>query len=163
MLDLYLNKKGSIQPISPIAKFHPSEIKEAFHQLHAGRHIGPSCIEFPQDPTTLPADFFAEESSFRADRAYLLVGGLGGLGRSAAMWLAERGAGHIIFFSRSASGHAAAHCGFLCELGALGCSYQIVSGSVEDTTTIEKVIANSTKPIAGVVHLPLVVWVCSAP
>lgn len=160
MLDLYLYKKGSIQPISPITKFHPSEIKEAFHHLHAGRHIGPACIEFPPDLTTLSADFFAEESNFRADRAYLMIGGLGGLGRSAAMWLAERGAGHIIFFSRSASDHATTHSSFLCELSELGCSYQIVSGSVEDITTIEKVIANSTKPIAGVVHLPLVVWVC---
>lgn len=161
MLDLYLDEEGSIQPISPTAKFHPSEIREAFHHLHSGRNIGPVCIEFPQDPTTVPADFFAEESSFRADRAYLLVGGLGGLGRSAAMWLAERGAGHIIFFSRSASEHAAAHSGFLRELSLLGCSHQIVSGSVEDITTVENIIANSTKPIAGVVHLPLVVWVCS--
>jgi D-arabinose 1-dehydrogenase-like Zn-dependent alcohol dehydrogenase len=161
VLNLY--KDGSIKPISSVTKFHPSGIKEAFQHLHANRRIGATCIEFPQDPKTISANFFADQSSFRADRAYLLVGGLGGLGKSAAMWLAERGAGHVIFLSRSATKHATANAGFLCELRALGCSVEVVAGNAADTATIERVAANSPKPIAGVVHLPVVVWVCSSP
>lgn len=113
--------------------------------------------------TTLPADFAEpEELRFLADRAYLLVGGLGGLGRSAAMYLAERGARHIIFLSPSASKHAAIHAGFLRELDALGCTYQIVTGSVENLNTVKNVVAKSPKPIAGVLHLPVVVRVCTS-
>lgn len=161
MLDLY--KDGSIHPISPVAKFHPSEIKEAFHQLSASRRMGAAYVEFPQDSTTFPADFAVpEDLSFKADRTYLLVGGLGGLGRSAAMYLAERGACHFIFLSPSASKHAAVYASFLRELDALGCSYQIVTGSVENLTTVETIVANSPKPIAGVLHLPVVVRVCSS-
>jgi NAD(P)-dependent dehydrogenase (short-subunit alcohol dehydrogenase family) len=111
----------------------------------------------------LSANFFANQSSFRADRAYILVGGLGGLGKSAAMWLAERGAGHLIFLSRSATEHATTNVSFLRELRALGCSVEVVSGNVADAATVERVVANSPKPIAGVVHLPVVVWVCSLP
>lgn len=159
VLDLY--NCGSIKPISPVSKFHPSGIKEAFQHLHANRHIGATCIEFPQDPTMLSANCFANKSSFRADRAYILVGGLGGLGKSAAMWLAERGAGHIIFLSRSATEHATANVSFLSELRALGCSVEVVAGNVADAATVERVVAKSPKPIAGVVHLPVVVWVCS--
>jgi D-arabinose 1-dehydrogenase-like Zn-dependent alcohol dehydrogenase len=158
-LDLF--KGGSIQPISPIAKFNPSEIKDAFHHLHADRRIGAVCIDFPQDPTTFQADFYGEEIQFRADRAYLLVGGFGGLGKAAAVWLAERGAGSIIFLSRSASAQAASNAHLLRELDALGCSVQIVTGSVTDITTVENLVTNATKPIAGVLHLPIVSMVCS--
>jgi NAD(P)-dependent dehydrogenase (short-subunit alcohol dehydrogenase family) len=38
----------------------------------------------------------------RKDASYLLVGCLGGLGRSLTMWMKERGARHFIFLSRSA-------------------------------------------------------------
>lgn len=156
-----LLKDGSIQPISPIAKFDPSEIKEAFRYLHGGQRLGATCIDFPQDPTTFQADFYAEEVRVRADRAYLLVGGFGGLGKAAALWLAERGAGSIIFLSRSASAQAAANASLFRELEAWGCSVQIVSGSVTDITAVEDMITDATKPIAGVLHLPIVIRVCS--
>jgi hypothetical protein len=158
-LDLFEN--GSIQAISPIAKFEPTQIKHAIHQLHGDRRIGASCIDFPQDPMTFQAEFYAEEIRFRADRAYLLVGGFGGLGRSAAVWLAERGAGSIIFFSRSASAQAVANASLLRELEALGCSVQIITGSVTDSITVDNLVTNATKPIAGVLHLPIVTRVCS--
>jgi hypothetical protein len=158
-LDLF--KDGSIQPISPIAKFDPSEIKEAFHHLGGDQRIGAVCIDFPQDPITFQADFYAEKIRFRGDRSYLLVGGFGGLGKTAAIWLAERGAGSIIFLSRSASAQAAANANLLRELDAWGCSVQIVTGSVTDITTVENLVSNATKPIAGVLHLPIVSMVCS--
>jgi hypothetical protein len=152
-------KDGSLDPIYPITTFQPSEVKEAFPALQAGRRIGASCVSFPRDPTRFPADFSAEDLRFKANRAYLLVGGLGGLGRSAALWLAERGAGHIIFLSRSASEHAITYTGFLEELKALGCSVEVVGGSVAEMTTVEEIVATSPKPIAGVLHAPVVVWV----
>jgi hypothetical protein len=153
MLDLY--EDGLIQPISPIAKFYPRNIKEAFH-VHGGRRIGSVCIDFSQDPTPFAADFYAEKICFRNDRAYVLVGGLGGLGRAAAVWLAERGAGSIIFLSRTAAAHATAHAGLLREIKAFGCNVQIVTGDVTDIVAVENLVTNATKPIAGVLHLPAV-------
>jgi hypothetical protein len=159
VLDLF--KDGSIRPISPITKFDPTKIKKAFHHLPGDRRIGAICIDFPQDPITFQADSYAENIRFRDDRSYLLVGGFGGLGKAAAMWLAERGAGSIIFLSRSASAQAAANANLLLELDALGCSVQIVTGSVTDITTVDNLVANAAKPIAGVLHLPIVSMVCS--
>ncbi|KAL2857286.1 polyketide synthase [Aspergillus pseudoustus] len=37
----------------------------------------------------------------RRDVSYVLVGGLGGIGREIALWMAERGAQHIILVNRS--------------------------------------------------------------
>lgn len=153
ILDLYAD--GSIKPISPVAKFSASQVKDAFNHLRDGRSIGAVCIDFPHDPTTFMADFYADDVRFKSDRSYLLVGGLGGLGKASAVWLAERGAGSIIFLSRSASTQAAANYNFLRELEALGCSVQIVDGSVTDATVVENLVARATKPIAGVLHLPM--------
>jgi hypothetical protein len=49
--------------------------------------------------------------------------------------------------------------GFLEELKALGCSVEVVGGSVAEMTTVEEIVATSPKPIAGVLHAPVVVWV----
>ena len=39
-------------------------------------------------------------SILSSDASYLLVGGLGGLGRSTALWMADHGAKNLIFVSR---------------------------------------------------------------
>lgn len=75
------------------------------------------------------------------------------------MWLAERGAGHFIFLCPLASNHASAHAAFLRELSLWECTFQVISESVEDMSALEKVVADSPKPIAGMVHFPLAVWV----
>ena len=46
--------------------------------------------------------------SFPADATYLITGGLGGLGRSIAQWMAQRGARNLILLSRSTTRSAAA-------------------------------------------------------
>jgi hypothetical protein len=156
-MDLYTG--GSIKPTSPIKLYTPSNIKQAFHQLHAdGGPIGSVVLEFPGDTQSLPAESYSDEIQFRKDRSYVLIGGLGGLGRSAAVWLAERGAGCIIFMSRSASAGAESR-SLVHELKALGCETQIAIGSVTDATAVDRLVANAAKPVAGVLHLALVLKV----
>jgi NAD(P)-dependent dehydrogenase (short-subunit alcohol dehydrogenase family) len=38
---------------------------------------------------------------FRATASYLLVGGLGGIGREVALWMAQNGAKSLVFLNRS--------------------------------------------------------------
>lgn len=47
------------------------------------------------------ADAPAQSLRFHRSRTYVVTGGLGGFGQQLALWLAERGAGHIILTSRS--------------------------------------------------------------
>ncbi|HEY6393370.1 MAG TPA: SDR family NAD(P)-dependent oxidoreductase, partial [Bryobacteraceae bacterium] len=42
----------------------------------------------------------SEPLALRRDGAYLITGGLGGLGLRSALWMAERGAGHIVLLAR---------------------------------------------------------------
>lgn len=156
-----LHKDALLEPILPINRFDPGNTKDMVQYLQTNHSFGSANIEFPQDLRALSADSFADQTSFRSDRAYLLVGGLGGLGKSAATWLAERGAGYIIILSRSASKHASENTSWLLELDALGCTVEIVSGSVDDAAFVESIVDKAAKPIAGVVHLPVVVRVRS--
>lgn len=161
-MDLYTG--GSIKPISPIKVHTPNNIKQAFHQLHTDNdQIGSVALEFSNDPQSMiVAESCSDEIQFRKDRSYVLIGGLGGLGRSAAIWLAERGAGCIIFMSRSASAGAETR-SLVQELKLLGCETQIATGSVTDATAVEKLVANAAMPIAGVLHLALVLKVSLTP
>ena len=156
-MDLF--RDGAIKPLSPITRFDPIDIKEAFNHLQGRQTIGATCIEFPSDSTILLPDLHAGEARFRKDRGYLLVGGLGGLGKSAAIWLAERGAGCIIFLTRSASA-TAENADLIRDLDALGCMTQIVTGSVADARAVDRLVDNAPKLIAGVLHLALVLNVC---
>jgi NADPH:quinone reductase-like Zn-dependent oxidoreductase len=153
-----LYEKGLVKPIHPIQRFGPNSIQEAFQQFQGTRRpIGAVCIEFPEDARidcSMPSSH--DDLRFRQDRSYLLIGGLGGLGRSASVWLAERGAGLIIFMSRSASADGDDERLLIQELNALGSQVQIVPGSVTDEAAVADLVAKAAKPIAGVMHLALV-------
>ncbi|KAI0202478.1 hypothetical protein F4808DRAFT_468584 [Astrocystis sublimbata] len=148
---------GLVKPIGPIMCLSPSDIKHAFQEFQGGRRpIGSVCVQYPDDLQTLPVAPSSDELQFRGDRSYVLVGGLGGLGRCTAVWLAERGARSLIFLSRTASAGGDKEQSLIKELEALGCQVQIVTGSVSDTATVQAMVANVAKPIAGLLHLALV-------
>ncbi|KAM7200788.1 hypothetical protein V8F33_003719 [Rhypophila sp. PSN 637] len=157
--------EGSIKPISPITTFPPSDIKKAFQKFQGtSKPIGALTIQFnPEGPSSFPSEAVTSTAAsldgirLRKDRSYLLVGGLGGLGKSAAVWLAEHGAGSIIFFSRSASTFDEQSFALMRELEALGCEdVQFVAGSVLDEDDVNALVANASRPIAGVVNLAVV-------
>lgn len=98
--------------------------------------------------------------TFSADPAYLLVGGLGGLGKSVANWMVERGASarHLVFLSRSA-GKTDEDKAFFAELASHGCSCQAVNGMVQDVESVRRAVKAANRPIKGVVHMAMVLRV----
>ncbi|TLD18131.1 hypothetical protein PspLS_10422 [Pyricularia sp. CBS 133598] len=91
---------------------------------------------------------------FRDDAAYLLAGGMGGLGRAVATWMAERGARHFVFLSRSAADPRNEP--FVEELRSYpGGSVVTISGDVGNIADVKAAVAQSPVPIAGVLQLSL--------
>ncbi len=105
--------------------------------------------------------------SFRKDASYLITGGLGGLGRKLALWMAERGAGHLVLVGRTGlperSGwdnlpeedparrtvdaiRAAERCGAQVSVE------RVDVGSPESVSSLLQQIRASGKPLAGIVH-----------
>lgn len=99
--------------------------------------------------TTLPD---SRDLLLHFEAAYILTGGLGGLGRSVATWLVEHGARALVFLSRSA-GSDLENLGFVEELESLGCSVFTVSGEVQNVEDVRRAVAAPCRTIKGVIHL----------
>jgi hypothetical protein len=76
-----------------------SESVEAFRTMAQARHIGKIVIAMRDCANTPIA---AMRSAFDSDGAYLITGGLGGLGLKVARWMIERGARRLVLMSRQA-------------------------------------------------------------
>ena len=153
MLDLYV--QGHLKPIHPMTVFDATEVEDAFRYMQQGTHIGKIVVKLPRHEETLPWTPAAPMPSFRGDRSYLLVGGMGGLGRAIAMWMATYGAKHIIFLSRSA-GKGDDDPAFIEELELMGCTVQTFSGDVSDENLVRRIVATAPLPIAGVMQMAMI-------
>lgn len=156
-------RAGLIKPGVIAKAWEASQTQEAFRFMQSGKHIGKIIVNMPEhqisntdSSTELSAD--KPSPALRSDRSYLLVGGLGGLGRAVATWMVEQGARHLIFLSRSASSGAHLN-GFEEELASQGCQTQLVAGSVTNMADVEKAVQEATMPIAGVINLSMVLRV----
>lgn len=68
---------------------------------------------------------------FRSDSSYILAGGLGGLGRSIATWMASRGAKNFIFVSRSGARTDVTKA-FVKELTSNDCQVRVIAADLSD-------------------------------
>jgi hypothetical protein len=155
-----LYNEGKISPIDKIEAFDAQNVEDAFRYFQKGQHIGKIVVNMPQNSLELTTSTARKHLSFNPNAAYLLIGGLGGLGRAVSVWMAERGAKHFIYLSRS-KGQSSKTTTFLRELTALSCSYQIFQGSVASTADVENAVKNAMKPIHGVLQMAMVLNVIS--
>jgi len=90
---------------------------------------------------------------FSADATYLLVGCLGGLGRSLTRWMNERGAKHFAFISRSGADKPDA-ARLVESLQKSGATTQVFRADASDNKAVQRVIddLNAQGRIRGVVH-----------
>lgn len=139
--------------------FEATKIVEAFKYMQKGQHIGKIVVTMPKSPQDLSVTAVKQDFHLRSEGSYLLVGGLGGLGKAIATWMVERGARHLIFLSRSA-GKGDGDQEFIRELEAQGCLVRAVCGSVDCLEDVENTVMNTSVPIAGVIHMSMVlrVW-----
>lgn len=151
-LEQYL--EGNFKPITPITTFEAENVGEAFRLMQTGSHIGKIVVKFPKDDT-LPSASRAPVPEFRGDVSYLLTGGLGGLGKAVAGWMASYGAKNLMFLSRSA-GQTDEDKAFSKELSLMGCSCQFFPCDVADYAAVESAVSQAALPIAGVMHMAMV-------
>jgi NAD(P)-dependent dehydrogenase (short-subunit alcohol dehydrogenase family) len=135
--------------------FKAENITDAFRHMQTSRHIGKIVVSIPAAAHALNSIATRPQAMFRADRSYLLVGGLGGLGRSIATWMVEHGARHLIFLARSAQLSPDTR-SFLSELKSYGCHVQLVAGTVSEPKDVQRAVQGAAKPLAGVLNLAMV-------
>ncbi|RDA94924.1 hypothetical protein CP533_0174 [Ophiocordyceps camponoti-saundersi (nom. inval.)] len=147
--------KGQIKPVQPIHQFSAKNIADAVRFMRSGEHIGKIVITVPEDPTEIPSTKLADMSCLSDTSSYLLVGGLGGLGKGVTRWLVEKGARNFCFLSRSA-GTSEGDKAFFKELEEQECRVSAVAGSVADMADVHKAVEAAPTPISGVLQLSMV-------
>src|SRR5699024_542752 len=99
---------------------------------------------------------------FRADATYLLVGCLGGLGRSLTSWMTDNGARRFAFLSRSGTDQEQASI-LVNDLEASGIACQVIRGDAAVKSDVERAVQSipAEFPIRGVVQAAMVLRVCT--
>lgn len=95
------------------------------------------------------------------DRSYLITGGLGQLGRLAAKWLADNGAGQVVLVSRRQPDEAAQ--AFIESIAATGCDFVVHNADMSSPEEVADLfsrfesrptvsVADTLKPLGGIIH-----------
>ncbi len=94
---------------------------------------------------------------FSDNANYIVIGGLGGLGRFICSWMIENGAKHIIAISRSGAGTLEAR-DTMSAMNASGASIQCIKADACDRKAISEILSSlrSKRPIKGVINLAMV-------
>ncbi|KAG4268130.1 hypothetical protein FPRO04_12629 [Fusarium proliferatum] len=143
--------KGSITPPQPLHIYSYSDIQEAFRIMQSGSHMGKLVLKAQDDDHVMVEPSRKPPYYFDPDASYLLSGGLGGLGRSAARWMASRGAKNLILLSRSGTTRPAAQ-ELMKVLAGAGVTASAPQCDVSDRAALERVLndcAETMPPIKG--------------
>lgn len=126
-------ESGYITPIRPKKAFDAASIEEAFRYMQQGQHLGKIVISMRSLDGNVKIDTAAVKTATKlklnSAASYLLIGGLGGLGKAVARHLVEHNARRLVFLSRSA-GTGPEDRDIIRELESMGCEVRLVQGSV---------------------------------
>ncbi|HEX8535856.1 MAG TPA: SDR family NAD(P)-dependent oxidoreductase, partial [Cystobacter sp.] len=141
----------STEDASLLAELHQAPRGEQIAYRQGQRHVARLArYEGPDARTTPPR--------FRPEGAYLLTGGLGGLGLQVARWMVERGARHLVLMGRKEPNEAGRES--LRALRQAGAEVTLALGDVSQPGDVARALASlaQTKtPLRGVMHLAGVV------
>jgi amino acid adenylation domain-containing protein/thioester reductase-like protein len=134
---------GKLKPL-PLRTFPMTDTSDALRFIAQARHVGKVVL------------VLAEQKQFvRPDGAVLITGGLGGLGRYLATWLAStHGVEDLVLTSRRGLDTPGAE-SFVAELAELGAKATVVTCDCADLDSVTSVMTlfGPDRPLRGVVHL----------
>lgn len=154
-----LIRDGTVSPAQSVTTFGIAEVQNAFRTLQAEKHMG-KIVVMPQPNEmvkVVPRD--TRRTLFRADSSYLLVGGLGGLGRAIASWMVRCGAKNIIFASRSGLVKQSAR-DLVEDLESKGTRVAVFNCDISKVEELDSLLAQSAEsmpPICGVIQAAMVI------
>ena len=131
---------GTIKPV--VDRVFPlGEAERAFRYMGQGLHTGKVVVTQ------------ARSAAIRDDGAYIITGGLTGLGLITARWLADQGARKLVLVGRRAPSTDALMA--IAQIEATGASVRAAQADVGDRAALAKLLAEvreSMGPIRGIVH-----------
>ncbi|KAL1963672.1 hypothetical protein VTN77DRAFT_7876 [Rasamsonia byssochlamydoides] len=150
---------GAMKPVAPLTAFPASQVEAAFRRMQTGQHRGKLVLSYATGDV-LPVVRAPPSVQLACDATYLLVGGLGGLGRSLARLFVRLGARRLCFLSRSGAAGPETQA-LLRELEKQqpGVRTLVCTGDVSDPETVAAAVqkcADTLGPVRGVVQCAMV-------
>ena len=135
-----------------------AEAATAIRVMGAAEHTGKLILSIPRvghSHVIVPPE---QARVFRADGAYIVTGGLGGLGLFLTAKMAAAGSGRIVLNSRSRPKPAAL--AEIARMRAAGTEIEVVTGDIACPETVDRLVVVATAtglPLRGVLHAAAVV------
>ncbi|PVH88801.1 hypothetical protein DL98DRAFT_477463 [Cadophora sp. DSE1049] len=153
-----LIERGELRAPSPVRAFGLGEVELAFRTMQSGKHIGKLVVVSKEGDVAKVMPREAPRTVLKGDATYLLVGGMGGIGRALALKLVESGATNLVFLSRSGATTPAAG-DLITSLQTAGAAVLALKCDVSDRQQLSTTIAEikeTLPPIRGVFHLAMI-------
>lgn len=150
---IQLYREGKIQP-APITTFDVSEIAQAYRHFHNRDRVGKLVISMENPASLVPAAPAMYRATFDPKKVYLMVGCLGGLGRSLSRWMMSRGARNFVFLGRSGCDKPSA-ASLVSRLRHAGANVIVVRGDVVQAADVQAAVdacRETGLPVGGVVQ-----------
>lgn len=156
--------QGVIRHVEPLVVRPPSEIGNLLRLISAASHIGKVVVTYSPDDIVNVRPPLERHCmcSFRGDRSFILVGCLGGLGRSLVTWMVKNGARHLVFLNRSGDSKPEAR-QLVKDLKEKGANVVVLRGDVANraqVSTLVEQVKRELPPIGGVIQAAMVLNVC---
>lgn len=163
VMDLAQSRKIFVP--KPLRIFDASQIEEVFRFMQTGKHTGKCVVQFGErdmvrvTPPRKPAPIFDSSAT------YLIAGGLGGIGRSIAKWMAQNEARYLVLLSRRKT-YSDGVLEFLHRLRAKGVKVLTPPCDVTNDKEVKSVLEMCRKelpPIKGCIQASMVLKVWGTP
>ncbi|KAL4792644.1 polyketide synthase [Aspergillus venezuelensis] len=158
---MVLAAEGKIRAVTPVTVFPISEVEKAFRFMQAGKHTGKVVIK-PNPGDVVKAIAPRPPYLLRKDAAYIIVGGLGGIGQSLARQMVKDGARYLIILSRSGSKHPKAD-ELIADLEQVGCRVLLPECDITNETAVREALDGTDAvfpPVRGLVQGAMVLNDC---
>jgi len=148
---------GAVMPIK-ITTAPLSDVSTVFRQMQGGKHMGKMVLTADRDTQVKVVPSPRKDVQLDGNSSYLIIGGLGGLGRTMIRWLAQRGCKHIVTMSRTGLKSSTAQ-SLVKEMQANGTSLHILECDVSDAKSVKSSLDDikaSAPPIRGIIQAAMV-------
>ncbi|KAI1636396.1 putative polyketide synthase [Biscogniauxia mediterranea] len=150
-------RSGEISP-APITKFSAADVSKAYRYFSSSDRIGKIVISLDDYDHNVPVAPSRYRTIFDPLKVYLLVGCLGGLGRSLSGWMLSQGARRFVFLGRSGTEKKSAK-DLVSRFENAGAQVQVIRGDVSCAQDVETAVEACTSDggvLGGVVQAAMV-------
>jgi acyl transferase domain-containing protein/NADPH:quinone reductase-like Zn-dependent oxidoreductase len=154
---LKLAQEGAITPPGKLEKVNLADFNEAVAKYSDDLGSAKTVIEYAASDKTINVLPARPKMEFSPNSTYLLVGCLGGLGRSLTSWMMESGARRFVFLSRSGT-DAPSAARLVSDIEAKGAICTVVRGDATSRPDVVRAVEGvpAEYPVKGVVHAAMV-------